>query len=111
MIVVEFAADDLVRGLADGIGDLGVQPEVLVDGGGRLLQHPEGLDHGERHTLGRAVADREVLDGAESLRPIVLLVGDLELTLERKRKDLVNKPSFRLARSGGIALFNGLSFQ
>ncbi|KAI3478944.1 hypothetical protein L1887_59065 [Cichorium endivia] len=74
---VELAGDDLVGGLADGVSDLGVETELLVDGGGGLLEHAKGLDERLGHAL-LGSANVKVLEGALGLGAPVAVGGHLE---------------------------------
>ncbi len=80
MLVVERAVDDFVGRLGDGIGDLRVQAELLVDLSSGFFEHSEGLNDGGGHALGCAVPNREVHHGAKRLSAIVLVVRYLQLT-------------------------------
>ena len=76
-VVVEFAVDDLLGGAADGVGDFGVElAELLVGGGGGVLDDAHGADDRARHAL---AADLEVLDRALGLCAPIAVGGDLDL--------------------------------
>ena len=72
VVIIQLAGDDLIGGLADGLGDDGVETELGVDLGRRLLEDAESLDDGLGHPLGGAVTDGEVHDRPEGLGPIIL---------------------------------------
>ena len=77
-VVHELAIGDLLGGLLDGLGDLGVKAEALVDNGSGALENTKGLDNGRRHAV-LGLVDAEVLEGSLGLGAPVLVGGDLDL--------------------------------
>ena len=77
-LAVVLSGGDLVRGLDDRVGQLGVQlAAVAVHLGGRLLDQRQRADH----AAGKAQpADREVLGGPLRLRPVERVGRDFDLT-------------------------------
>ena len=59
---VEPSVNDLVSGLADGIGNLGIESKLFVDLGRGLLEDTEGLDDGKWHPLGSLGTGMTLLD-------------------------------------------------
>ena len=80
VVVVQLSADDFIGRLADCFGDLRIESELFIDGCGGLFQDAKGLDDRERHSLGSAIPNGKVLDGAQGLGTIVFLLGHLKLT-------------------------------
>lgn len=78
VVVVQLSGNHIIGSLRDGIGDLRVQTELLVDQGRGLFQDTHGTDHRLGHTL-RGASNREVNDGSHGLRAIVLVSGHLQL--------------------------------
>lgn len=76
---VEFAGDDFIGGLADGIGDFGVEAVRLVDGSSGFFENTESFNERFGHAFLRST-DVEVLKGSLSLSAPVAVGGDLEGT-------------------------------
>ena len=65
--------DDLIGGLANGVGNDGVEAKLGVDLGRCLLEDTERLDDRLGHPLRGAISDGEVHDRPQGLGSIILL--------------------------------------